>query len=177
MKNKSLKLISMLLLGFCLIPMVALADENETEEYERGQLLINPDAIHDGREVDHTQVRAIGHEVAPFLFLEDMTRVEQQRTEYNEAFLATTRDSLFLGESPSTRLDTDGIVAMLFDVPEDRTHLNVATRTHMGYFHAPPWLFFVGGIAVTGLLVYGAVVLGKKLGHVIHKKKEDGESG
>ena len=178
MKNKSLKLISkLLLIGLLLVPVTVFADEDEREEYEPGQLLIDSDAIHEGREVDHTQVRSIGYEVAPFLFLEDMTRIELIRTEYNEAFMASARDNLFLGETPNTGLDTEGIVATLFGDEEDRVNLNLGTRTHMGYFHVPTWLWVVGGIVLTGFLVYVAFILGKKLGNVIHRKKEDEASG
>jgi len=178
MKSKCLKIVSILLLiGIFLMPMTAFANEDEATEPEPGQMLIDREAIHDGPEDVHTRARAIGHEVAPFLFLDNMTRVEQQRRQYNEAFLGTVREMVFLEESPRLGLDTGEIVAGLFGEYEDRTSLHVATRTQMGYFHVPPWLLVVGGMMLTGLLIYGAVILGQKLGHVIHKQKEDEGSG
>jgi hypothetical protein len=179
MKNRNLKLISMLLLiGIFLTPIVVVADdENETDEHEPGQMLIDREVLQDGREIDQTQVRAIGHEVAPFLFLEEMMEVELRRAQYNEAFLANARETAFLGEDPHTGLDTAEIDVMLFATAEYSPALNVATRTYMGYFHIPPWLFVVGGIVSIVFLVYVAMILGKKLGHLIHTKKEDEVSG
>lgn len=178
MKNKYLMLINtLLLIGIFLMPTSVFADEDEGNEPEPGQMLIDREAIHDGPEIDYARVRAIGHEVAPFLFLEDMTRIEQQRQQDNEAFLESVREMVFLEESPRLGLDTGEIVASLFGEYETQTGLHVGARTHMGYFHVPPWLLVVGGIILTGLLVYGAVILGQKLGHVIHRKKENEESG
>ena len=182
MENKFLKLISMLLvIGILFMPITAFADEDEDEDVLRdpapGEMQIDLEAIYDGPELDQARIRAIGHEVAPFLFLEDMTRVEQQRRQADEAFIEMAREIVFTGESPSLRLDTSAIVDELFRDSEDRTGLHTTVRPQIAYFHVPPWLLVVGGIMLTGVLIYVAMILGEKLGHVIHKKKEEEGSG
>lgn len=148
-------------------------EEESNEEYNPGQMTINPEAIHDAREIDHAQFRAIGHEIAPFLFLEGMTEAQLMRIQSNQVFLSTTRQRLFLEATPETGFRTDEVVEVLFRDEDYLTQTGVASGTIAPYFHLPVWLLVVGAILLTGLFAYLAAMLGKRLGHVIHTKKED----
>ena len=178
MANNRLKIIGMLLLiGILLLPVFAFAndEDDEGEEREAGRMWINSDVLREvtADDAGTTQFQVIGHELAPFLFLEGMTEVEAQRVARNEMFITTMRAGLFLEETPPTSFNTNEFVARLFQEGELIAHQNVPGGSPVGYFHIPVWVLVIGGIVGTCFLVYIAVALGQKLSHVIHKKRED----
>jgi len=179
-KNNFFKFITFLLLiGFLFIPTPTFADDEESVENEPGQLIINPQSIQGGQSGARTQsqVGVIGHELAPFLFLDDMTEVEALRIEQNELFLREANESLFLQEIPLASSSTREFVSELFLNEESFTHRSIASFTPNHYFHIPPWIAVIGVVSGIGILTCLAVILGQKLGHMIHKKKEEEVNG
>lgn len=168
-----------MLVGFMLVPTFVFADEevgdDELREHESGELRINNETIQDGQIVEHDQFRPILHEVAPFLFLEDLTAIEAQRVAQNAEFITTVHERAFLDEVPDIGFDTSEIVSRLFldeEAFEDRLgSLGSPER----YFHIPPWVIAIGIVTATAFLAYVAVILGQKLGHMIYTKKEGEE--
>jgi len=178
MKNKKLELTKYLLtVMLLLLPTSIFANEDESEKHEPGQLLINPRAIHDAQEGDHAQTRSVSHEIAPFLFLDEMREAETQRVDENKTFITTIREGLFLEEERDNSFDTRELIAGLFQNEGILTHRSAQTATQIRYFEIPVWVTVIGITTTTGLFVYIAVLLGKKLGHIIHKKKEDETNG
>ena len=85
------------------------------DEYtlEPGQLGINAHVIHDTRDnVAHQ--RSIGHEVAPTLFLPDMTEREAARRERRAMEFAAVQEMLFLQESPDDVFSAETVRTSLF---------------------------------------------------------------
>ena len=163
-----LGLIIILLVGFLLMPALTLADYEEDEE-----LFINNQNIEDDAETtrnDHSQ--PIGYEIIPYLFLEDMMEVEAQRIAQDVEFITTIRERLFLEEIPNIGFDVSEIVGSLFIDKEIVGHPSRSVGNQENYFHVPVWAMIIGLVMATAFLGYVAVILGRKLGYVIHKKKE-----
>ena len=177
--SKLTLIIMLLLAGFLLMPALSFADEDEEEDEsggrQPGEMLINTETIQDGQVTQHDQFRPIGYEIAPFLFLEDMMEVEEQRVKRNEEFITTTRNRLFLEDIPNIRFDTSEFVDRLFVDEEVVEVRGGSVGIQERYFHVPVWVIVIGIVAATGFLVYVAVILGQKLGHIIHKQKEGEE--
>ena len=145
-------------------------NDYQNNEHEAGQLLINQSAIQSGQ-IDRTNFGSIGHEVAPFLFLNDMTAVEAQRIRQSTELLESTREQVFLTEVQDIGFNPNEFVAMLFYDAEGRIQVPVVTTTPVAYFQIPIWALIVGGITAFTVLVTLAVVLGQKMAGVIHKNK------
>ena len=158
------------------MPTLVFADgeyeDDEDRGYGQGDLHIRSQTIQDGQVALHDHFRPIGYEIAPFLFLEDMMEVENQRVAQNNDFIRTTRESLFLEEVPNIRFDTSEIIDRLFTDEGVSDHQSGAVGVRERYFHVPTWVIMIGIVVATGFLVYVAVIFGQKLGHVIHKNKE-----
>ena len=162
------------------MPALTFADYEEEEE-----LLINNQTIQDDGETirnDHSQ--PIGYEIIPYLFLEDMMEAEAQRIAQDEELLTTIRENLFLDENPNIGFDVSEIVGNLFIdeevsllIDEDVVdHRSGSVGNQENYFHVPVWVMIIGLVMVTAFLGYVAVILGQKLGYVIHKNKEGEEA-
>lgn len=167
------------------MPTLVLADvyeeDDDLEGRESGELLINSQTIHDGQVVQHDQFRPIRYEIAPFLFLDEMMEVEAQRVEQNAEFRITIHERAFLEAAPDTSFDTSEIVERLFvdeDVFENGRSVagnQVRYNYYSGYFSIPAWVVVIGIMVVTGFLIYVAVILGRRLGNLIHGSKEGEE--
>lgn len=179
-KNKRLKIIATLTIiaALCLFT-IAYADETTDEEegHSPGEMIINTSAIYDTRVVMTSHHSAIGHELVPFLFLEDMEENEQRRLAQNEAALTTMREDLFLMEEVERGVDTSELTAGLFLNEETTTNRTMQRADQINYFEIPTWVMIIGVTLMTGILAYAAVILGKKVSHVIHKKKEKKANG
>lgn len=169
----------LLLVGVLFIPAFGFADEDEEEDASEGpapgEMLINTDTIQDGRTVEHDQFRPIGYEIAPFLFLEDMTVIEEQRVAQNAEFIITVHERAFLEEAPDVGFNTSEIFDRLFTDEEIFEHRTGSAGIRERYFHVPTWVIVIGIVVATGFLVYVAMILGQKLSHVIHANKEGEE--
>ena len=153
-------------------------EDDQSTEHEAGQLLINQNAIQDGQ-IDRTNLGSIGHEIAPFLFLDNMTAVEEQRVRQNIESLTSTRDQVFLNGTIGDGFDTNEFVATLFQDEEARTSINIGGGQQIAYFSVPVWIIVTGGVIAVVFLTFLAIILGQKFAGTIHKNKaaEDGVNG
>ena len=147
-------------------------ENHENTEHEAGQLLINQNAIHDSG-TNHDNINSIGHEIAPFLFLENMTQIEEHRVTENAQILANTREQIFITETQPGGFDPNDFVATLFQDEETRTSTNIGTNNQVTYFNIPMWVIIIGIITATTLLTFVAITLGKRMAGVIHKQKPE----
>ena len=137
-----------------------------------GQMGINEGTLTEDSDIDDMQLRPIGYEVAPFLFLEDMTFVELERAQMHEEGLNMMRRTLFLDESPETVLDTGEILTLLFQTETYQLQGNVLISGYSRYFKIPPWLFVIGAFGLVGSGIYFGVTIGKSFGHLMYRGKE-----
>lgn len=136
-----------------IMPAKALAAED-------GQLEINTDALRDTREdVEHR--RAIGHELAPTLFLCEMTERETNRRESESAWFAEIQETLFLEEFPPNTFSTEEIMNNLFlEHPLESVRTLGGAPSDQVTTTIPIWaiaIFITLGLAV---LVVGGVMFG-----------------
>ena len=145
------------------------AEEGQAEE---GQLEINTEALRDTREdVEHR--RAIGHELAPTLFLCEMTEQEAKRQEAESAWFAEIQEILFLEEFPPDTFSTEEIVSNLFlEHPLESVRVRGDTPSNHITTPMPTW-------AIAILLVLGLAVLiwiGVLFGRWLAKRKSHKEA-
>ena len=146
-------------------------ENHENTEHEAGQLLINPNAIHDSG-TNHDNINSIGHEIAPFLFLENMTQIEENRITQNDERVENTRTQVFLSENQDGGFNTDELVGTLFHDWELQTNPNTTTQSQISYHIIPTWLLVVGWLLILTFLIGIAMILGQKMAGVIHKNKD-----
>ena len=143
------------------MPTTALAaEEGQAEE---GQLEINTEALRDTREnVEHQ--RAIGHELAPRLFLCEMTESEANRRENESAWFAEVQEVLFLEEFPPDTFSTEEIVGNLFlEHPLESVRIRGDTPSNHITTTMPIWAIVILIALGLAVLLFLGVMFGKWL--------------
>ncbi|MCL1989538.1 MAG: hypothetical protein FWG67_01485 [Defluviitaleaceae bacterium] len=169
--NRKKKAKVFLVCVLCLINLLISSitvDAIEEDEHERGNLRINSHVISDTRE-EIIQHASIGFEVAPFLFLDQMTEMEALRVQTHQVRLDHARRIVFTTDHVDDRLNTSDIVAMLFQETEELSGTRQFETTYALYFEMPIWLWVIASIVLAILLGYIGMLVGQKVSHLIHK--------
>lgn len=134
---------------------------------DNGKLTINNQVIY---EKNKEKEDSIEYQIAPDLFLEKKTKLNQEQLQQQEQRIKTTQERLFSGyrlpETSSTSFEY-GNQLFLGDYQETVVHLTSGKQRNKGI---PVWLWrlFSGGI-ISGMLVIG-ILLGRKFSKVFVKK-------
>jgi hypothetical protein len=177
--QKKEKLIVIIMMLLTVLNTVVVYASFEEEEIERGEMRINSNVITDTR-AQIVQHSSIGFEVAPFLFLANMSEMEYIRVQTHQSRLKFARNLVFTTDDHvADRLDTSEVVSMLFQETRDQTDARQGEATYTLYVEIPAWLWvIIGGVSVLSLSYIG-IIIGRKISHLIHKNEiiKEGELG
>ena len=148
------------------------AQEDEPRD-EPGQLHINTHAITDTTEIGASQLRSIGYELVPDLFLEASQAQEAMRREALNLQLEAVQEQVFLNESPDMRLNTDEVVSLLFDEAEYRINFGGGSNVLTLPLNIHTWLWVIIGISLTVGGIALGVFIGKRIQHLIYRPKKE----
>ncbi|MGM0214454.1 type VII secretion protein EssA [Enterococcus sp. AZ109] len=134
---------------------------------ENGKLIINNQVIYEKNEEKEDSIE---YQIAPDLFLEKKTQINQEKQQQQEQLAKNIQGQLFsryqLPDTSSTSFEHTKWL-FLGDYQETVVHL---TQSNQQNRQLPSWLLRIfAGLIVTGMLIIG-VLLGRKFSRVFVKK-------